>query len=487
MRLRTKLSIVLAMLVFTLAANVAISVWSIRFLERELSQPLHSVQSVMQRLHDMKRTGEDEIDRISASLQSSDPLASSATSVQVSEIERTIMLLLDELEALPGVMLRSGITTVDNLHERSKHINELNTRWSESAEPVDAQELIKLIDTRHELIERIEGRILEDARLASDFGESLRARMYSIILVTLIGALAISVLMVVYIRRWIISPIERLREGAQRMSMGEFGVPIEVHTNDEMGQLSGEFNRMGVLIQAMQAQKIESERLAAMGEMAQRTVHNFRTPLAGIRALSETTLEELEPGSELRDFQTRIIATVDRFEIWLQDMLRTSAPLELSIAAFDPSLLVKSVVDAHRSAAESKGQSLNLSIDSALNSVNGDAHHLGHAITAVLSNAIDFALDSSPIEIKLGQKTVNDVCYWMISVSNTGPMIPPDLHRSIFRPYFTTRQSGTGIGLALTHRVITQHQGRIEVQSPLNATEMTGCAFTIRIPVDPVV
>lgn len=487
MRLRTKLSIVLAMLVFTLAANVAISVWSIRFLERELSLPLHSVQSVMHRLHDMKRAGEGEIDLISASLSSSGSLSSSTTSTQLREIERSVKQLLDELESLPGVMLRSGITAVDNLHERSKHINTLNTRWFESGAPTDAQELIERIDTRHELIERIEGRILEDARLAADFGDSLRARMYSIILVTLVGALTISVLMVLYIRRWIISPIEHLREGAQRMSMGEFGVPIEVHTNDEMGQLGDEFNRMGVLIQEMQAQKIESERLAAMGEMAQRTVHNFRTPLAGIRALSETTLEELDPGSDLCDFQSRIIATVDRFELWLQEMLRASAPLELTIASFEPSQLIESAVDAHRSAAESKGQSLNLSIDSTPESAHGDAHHLDHAITAVLSNAIEFAPDSSPVEIKLGQLNEGGLCYWTLRVSNTGPMIPPDLHRSIFRPYFTTRQSGTGIGLAMTHRVITQHHGRIDVESPLNAAEMTGCAFTIRIPVHPVV
>jgi signal transduction histidine kinase len=118
-------------------------------------------------------------------------------------------------------------------------------------------------------------------------------------------------------------------------------------------------------------------------------------------------------------------------------------------------------------------------------SVQGDAHHLEHAITAVLSNAIEFAPDSSSIDIHLGECEVEDSRYWTLGIANTGSAIPTDLHRSIFRPYFTTRQGGTGIGLAMTHRVISQHGGRIEVQSPLNAAQMTGCAFVIRVPVMP--
>ncbi len=485
MRLRTKLSVVLAMLVITLAANVAMSVWSIRFLEQELSLPLRSMQSVMQRLHDIKRAGEGEIDLIEKAMNPD----SSSDIVQASELlqmtEDDITEWLNELNTLPGVMIQSGITAVKNLQKRSGRIQEINSEWIASGDQSDATLLIEQIDTRHELIERIEGQILEDARLSSDFGDSLRARIYSIVLVTLIGALAISVLMVVYIRRWIFSPIEQLREGAQRMSTGDFSHPIQVQTNDELGQLSDEFNRMGVIIQEMQSQKIESERLAAMGEMAQRTVHNFRTPLAGIRALSETTLIELDDDSELREFQRRIISTVDRFELWLQEMLRSSAPLELTVAPIEPYKCINSIVEAHRAAADSKGLTLNLVVDSKPESESalGDVHHLEHAITAVLSNAIDFAPSSSSIEVELGECMEEDSCYWTLRISNTGPAIPADLHRAIFRPYFTTRQTGTGIGLAMTHRVVTQHGGKIGVQSPLNAVEMTGCAFIIQIPV----
>ena len=485
----------LALLVFTLVANVALSVWSIQFLERELSEPLVSMQSVMKRLHNMKRLGEQEIDLLvgwsgstHAELGMGQDSVDDQTlevSAQITKFEQESIEILHELDMLPEVMMRSGVTTIENLRDRSIEIETLNNKWATSMQEADAQQLILLIDNRHELIELIEGQILDDAELASGFGKHLKSRIHSIILVTLFGALAIGVLMVLFIRGWIFSPIEQLRAGANRMGLGDFSSPIEVHTNDELGQLSDEFNRMGVLIQDMQEQRVERERLAAMGEMAQRMVHNFRTPLSSIRALSEVVLEDLEKDSDSYEFQSRVIATVDRFNLRLNDMLRTSAPLELVLKEFNPTELVESVIADHRGAAELKQQKIEMVLDDPPQSVIGDPHHLGHAITAILSNAIEFAPDSSIIDIQLGQSQEPQGCYWTLRIANTGPMVPIDLHRSIFRPYFTTRRSGTGIGLAMTHRVINQHLGRIRVESPLNAAQCTGCAFLMLIPVNP--
>lgn len=495
MRLRSKLSIVLALLVSTLIANVVLSIWSIRFLERELSSPLLSMQSVMKRLHTMKRSGEEEIDLISVFLETQsaeevrNPLPAEWSGVhsRISTIESENIRLLHELEELPGVMLRSGVTTIENLLDRSANISTLNERWADTISRSDAQQLISLIDKRHELIELVEGQILDDSKLASDFGNELRSRMQFIILVTLIGALAIGLLMVIFVRGWILTPIERLRAGAHRMGQGDFRKQIEVYTNDELGQLSDEFNRMGVLIQEMQDQRVERERLAAMGEMAQRTVHNFRTPLSSIRALSEVVLEDLEVGSDAYGFQSRILSTVDRFNLQLSEMLRSSSPLELIMKTFDPATLVGSVIADHQGASQSKDQQIKLSLKDPPDSVFGDPHHLGHAITAILSNAVEYAPGSSLIDVRLGMREENGVDYWTLRIANSGPMVPSDLHRSIFRPYFTTRQTGTGIGLAMTQRVIDQHCGRISIESPLNTTKNSGCAFTMLIPVTPAV
>ncbi|MBO6514138.1 MAG: HAMP domain-containing protein [Phycisphaerales bacterium] len=508
MCLRSKISIVLALLIATLITNLSMSMWNIRFLERELSEPLLSMQSIMTRLHLMKRTGEEQTDLILDALAAQskqgqyDPDRISSVNSTIQELEVDSQTLLNELDSLTGVMLRSGVTTIDNLRDRSAQITEASTTWSALQDPQDAQRLMELIDRRHELIEAIEGQILQDAQLASDFGEEMKSRTNLILLVTLIGALAITLLTIVFIRRSILSPIEELRDGAARFGKGDFTNPISVYTNDELGQLSTEFNQMGIRIQDMQEERIEQGRLAAMGEMTERTVHNFRTPLASIRAFSEVVLEDLEPGSPSRDFQERIIKTVDRFELKLKDMLRASSPLELNLTTYDPAELVESVIEDHQGAAQSKQQCIEFHTGSAIDqsqplSAIGDPQHLNHAITSILSNAIEFAPYGSTISIDLdanlnqapAQQSTDPlnpkIPYWTLRIANQGPMIPHDLHRSIFRPYFTTRKSGTGIGLAMSHKVIMQHRGEISVESPLNASESTGCAFTMLIPLNP--
>ncbi|MGJ8635566.1 MAG: ATP-binding protein [Phycisphaerales bacterium] len=499
MHLRSKLSIVLALLIATLAANLAVSMWNIRFLERELSDPLLSMQSVMKGLHSMKRTGEQETDLILQALSKHDQNQTiqidqiELVNQSINQLEHDTQTRLDNLNNLSGVMLRSGVTTIENLRNRSTQIIQASTTWSSTQTPQaaaeHAQSLLELIDRRHELIETIEGQILDDAQLASDFGEEMKSRTNLILLVTLIGALAIALLTVLFIRRSILSPIEQLRDGADRFGKGDFTNPISVYTNDELGQLSKEFNQMGILIQDMQEERIEQGRLAAMGEIAERTVHNFRTPLASIRAFSEVVLEDLDPGSAPHDFQKRIISTVDRFEQKLKDMLRASSPLDLINTTYDPQQLVKTVIEDHQGAAHSKDQCIeftNTSESTPSLSATGDPHHLSHAITSILSNAIEFAPTDSTITIHLGtDQTPGSDLYWTLRIANQGPMIPQDLHRSIFRPYFTTRQSGTGIGLAMTYKVINQHQGMITVESPLNASDSIGCAFTMRIPLNP--
>jgi len=488
MSLRTKFSIVLALLVFTLAINVALSIWSLRFLERELAWPLRSAQPVLASMHQIKRMGEQEaaelgIGRTGVSVRIEGgwkmPDATSA-GARVVEIEKGIGEELAKLESLPTVLVRSGVSTTQNLRDRSNEILKVAEGWMGSGDTQVYEQLVDRIELRHELIERVEGRILQDAELAASYGQKLTIVILSIIVVSVAGALASAIFAGVLIRRWIIGPVGELREGARRFGRGEFEHRIEIRTSDELGQLGEEFNHMSSLIKAMQDERVERERMAAVGEMAQRTVHNLRTPLAGIRALAETTKGELDPNSDLHEIQDRILSTVDRFELWLQGMLRVSSPLELAHCAYQPGKLVEGVVESHRDAARSKGVEIVVHDLGVPESAIGDPHHLEHAFTALLSNAIDFSPENEAIELELG----SEGDYWTASIRDHGCGIDPDLHVAIFRPYFTTRQSGTGIGLAMVKRIITQHLGSVDVESPVDPVSASGTAFMVRIRVD---
>lgn len=476
MRLRTKLIFAFLMLSLMLGINVALSVWSIRFLENESARPLDSVQSVMRAFHSIKRHGERQIDL----LVNIEHGSQENTLETVRSIEDMIHDELGVLEQLPTSAMRSGISTVENLRVRSESIR---SRLEVGFDPEGGGELVGMIDLRHELIERIEGQILEDAKLASDFGAVLERRVLSIIFVSVLSVLVFGSLLFILVHRWLLVPIESLRLGTQRMSRGEFDDQIPISRMDELGQLTAEFNRMGWLVRDMKQHEIEQERLAAMGEMAQRIVHNLRTPISGIRALAETTADELPDSSDLRDLQERIIESVDKFDVWLNEMLRSSSPLTLHTSAVDIDGLVRSVVEMHTTSAHSKGVSIMYRSELHTLDIQGDRQHLEHCIVALLSNAVSFADAGTDIEIELMVDNQHTPAVWRLVVSNDGPMIPKDLHLSIFRPYFTTRAGGTGIGLAMVQRVVEQHQGRIRVDSPLNTANQTGCSFVVEIPI----
>lgn len=488
MSLRQKFFVILAMLAIILGANVALSIWSIRFLERELAWPLRSAQPVLEGLHEIKRAGEQQasdlgIGRftinqvVDTTLIAPDP---ETVAPKLIESERMILGILDRMDEVESLRLRSGVSTTQNLRTRSDEILRTIQSWSAQKDTDAYESLIELVESRHELIERIEGRIIEDAALANTYGQRLRVLIYSIIAIGLVGATLVAAYSVILLRRWVLNPVETLREGAQHFARGAFDHTIYVPTNDELGQLGDEFNHMASMIQSMQDERVERERLAAMGEMAQRTVHNLRTPLAGIRALAETTQAELEPDSDLREIQQRIISSVDRFEGWLQGMLRVSSPLQLHHRAYQPIELVRGVIEAHRGAADSRSVELVLDAPTDPGESVGDPDQLEHAITAILSNAIDYAPTTTRVELIVRAQEG----YWTLQVRDQGPGIPDEVQSSIFRPYFTTRKGGTGIGLALVQRIVDQHHGSIEVQSPWNRDSTPGTAFLMRIPLD---
>ncbi len=477
MSLRSKFTIVLTLLGLTLVINVVLSVWSIRFLERELAWPLRSAQPVLSGFHEIKLFGEQEAKLLENAQHDADR---GALGLELIALEDEIAAVLKELDALPTVLIRSGATTTRNLADRSGVIVGLMNRWVDDGSFDAFEDLTGQVEFRHELIERVEARFLQDAGLAAHYGEKLAFVILSIIGVSVGGAIVSGLYAAILLRRWIIEPVGLLRVGAQKLGRGEFDHRIELQAGDELGQLGDEFNRMASLIKAMQDERVERERLAAMGEMAQRTVHNLRTPLAGIRALAETTKSELEEGSELGEMQDRIMASVDRFEIWLQGMLRVSSPMALDLALFQPAKLVEDVIGSLNDAASGRSILFEM-IDKGLpESATGDSYHLDQALTAILSNAIDFAPADTVIEVRCSHEDR----YWTVCVIDHGPGIESGLHAAIFRPYFTTRKSGTGIGLAMVKRIIEQHHGIVGVESPIDPVSASGTMFMIKVPVD---
>jgi signal transduction histidine kinase len=223
---------------------------------------------------------------------------------------------------------------------------------------------------------------------------------------------------------------------------------------------------MAEMVRVMQDERVGRERLAAVGEMVRRIVHNVRNPLAGIRGLAEVTRLDFDKGSPNRESMDLIVSTVDTFERWLSELLDTTTPTKVEPRETPVEEWLTGVVEIHRPQAAARNVSLHLQFDNAPHAATFDPKHLDHALSALVSNAIEATPEGGRVWVTARQAPQSDTrADWEVEVSDTGPGVPPDVLPRIFEPHFTTKRHGNGLGLAMAQQVAKEHAGRINVQN----------------------
>lgn len=454
MGLLSKFGLLFTLLSAAVILSIASAAWAIGLLERELSWPLDSMQRALDTLHGAR----DELVALD--------LADDENRLSPAEARlrlKRIMTWVDDLGRAGSADLRVGISTRSNLLLRLGEMNAIVDRWEDGDENA-RREFHTAQMAASMLIGRIERRVIDDAALAVDFGDGLRRQVFATILISVLLTLATIGLSAVFVRRWVIKPVESIRAGAQVFAAGDLTHRVSVEGRDELGRLANDFNTMASRIDRLQTERIERERLAAIGEMLRRVVHNLRTPLAGIRGLAESSMDEAPASGDIKEMQSRIIASVDRFESWLRELLKSSTPLEIRTR---PALLepwIEDVVAGRRDAADAAGVEIALDVAPGIpESVELDADQMAHASVAVLDNAIQAAGPDGRVEITVS--AADRPGCWVLSFSDSGPGIDAEHLGRIFEPSFTTKPNGTGIGLAMTRSIMEAHGGRIEVES----------------------
>ncbi len=505
MSLQRKFALLLGTLALIVLINIGTALWSVRMLERELSGPLASIGPVLADLHAIKHAVDGQVRAIAAArllpappaeggerstaghIDSAPAASAEDTANRLRETNEFIRARLAHLEGLDTYRVRAGLSTTRNVRDRIDALTEAIDDWLRDRR----SESLTTFGQRHrdarDLIERIEGQqVLHYTPAFLAFGGELRTQVLFILgaslALTALGAFLAAIL----IRRWIMRPVSRLRDAAARIARGDLAHRIDAQGEDELALLSDEVDHMAGTIATMQEERVERERLAAVGEMVRRIAHNLRNPLAGIRSLAELTRSDLAPGSLSRGNQDRIVQTVDRFEGWLKELLSATSPLSTSLMPTPVADWLLRSVDPLRALAASKGVELTQESGDAPPKAPIDSRHLEQALVAVVTNAIQASPNGSRVVIT-ARLTPQDESSWELRVSDGGPGVPPELQEKIFRPYFTTRRDGTGIGLALAKQVVEQHGGRIWVEpgDPVSANGNKGAAgavFVMRLP-----
>ena len=224
------------------------------------------------------------------------------------------------------------------------------------------------------------------------------------------------------------------------------------------------------------------DRLSAMGELASTVAHEVRNPLNAIAMSAQRLRREFldtspetpaENRPELEQLLGVVAGETRRINDIVQQFLEFARPPKLAPRATDLAAEVKEIVEIVRPLALTRGVTLEAEVGSAGTAVF-DPGQLRQAIDNLLRNAIEATPNGGKVTI-IGRSTAKG---HSIEVRDTGAGIAPDDLPRIFDLYFTTKAHGTGVGLAVTHQIVSAHGGTIEVSSEPGA----GTRMTIRLP-----
>jgi two-component system NtrC family sensor kinase len=230
--------------------------------------------------------------------------------------------------------------------------------------------------------------------------------------------------------------------------------------------------------QHLQATLAQSEKLAAVGQLAAGVAHEINNPLTIILANAQLIQRNLPAGDEeLLDMADLIVQATERASQAVRDLLDFSRRERYELAPIDLNETIQRTLGliSH----ELGTRTISLQFDPALNSptVNASQDHLQGVWLNLLINAID-AIEQGPGVISI--KTLKTGESIQVLITDDGMGIPPEEISRIFEPFYTTKEPGrgTGLGLAVCHQIVTRHGGQILVDSQPGQ----GTTFTIILP-----
>jgi hypothetical protein len=304
-----------------------------------------------------------------------------------------------------------------------------------------------------------------------------------VLLVAGAGAVAICGALLVVLTYTVQRPMVELQQKIAQLGSGDLSVAVSfARRNDEIGDLGRNFNQM---VQQLRESRIEIERLhrtqmsraehlATLGEMATGLAHEIRNPLAGIAGVIEIIGRDLPATSPARSVVKDVRQEIARINHIVTDLLQTARPHPPTVRKSDLNTTVEHAVMLGRQQALAKSIEIALHKDSSLPEVEHDSDQIHQVLLNLLLNALQ-AIDANgkiSVTVKpLGTSAV-------VEVADNGRGIPPNHLPNIFRPFYTTKGDGTGLGLSLARRIVEDHQGRIDVTSAVGK----GTTFAVILP-----
>jgi len=327
---------------------------------------------------------------------------------------------------------------------------------------------------------------------------------------TAVAVLAIALLSWLFVRHVVGEPIRELKNGTERLAGGDLGCQIELQSGDEIGDLAQSFNRMSLEIQAANeeivawAKSLEDrvdqktrelkrahghvlkvEKMATLGKMAAVVAHEINNPLAGILTYAKLLRKWMERGNmtgekrqEALDCLELIAGESRRCGELVKNLLTFSRTPPMNVEATDLNGVAGRSLRVVEHQLELNAIQVKLDLAPGLPPVACDPAQIEQVLVALAVNAIDAMPRGGNLWITTSLANCAEAVE--IRVRDDGMGIPADVLPNVFEPFLTTKETGVGLGLAISQGIVERHNGRIGVTSEAGK----GTTFTITLPVE---
>lgn len=355
------------------------------------------------------------------------------------------------------------------------------------------------------------------------------AEMTRIVVLLTVLVVAVGVLLTIFLVNIFVKPVKRLVQATERIASGDLSHMVDVTTKDEIGTLASSFNRMIISLKESrekveeynrtlenkvkertaelektnrelentlkslketQAQLIQVEKMAAVGQLAAGVAHELNNPLGGILGYSQFALEKIsqkqisqftsEDSETFLHYLKDIEQQTKRCRSIIQSLLKFSrASRKEEYESTDISAILRETFAFTRHQLQKSKVTLVEKTANSLPTINGHPSQLQQVFTNLILNAVQAMPEGGTLTVD--SNLSNDHKDLEISFTDTGLGIPEGNRDKIFEPFFTTKKvgEGTGLGLSVSYGLIKNHGGEIKVHSKKNQ----GTTFTVILPV----
>jgi len=334
---------------------------------------------------------------------------------------------------------------------------------------------------------------------ASDFMGNLgKIKQASITII--IGAVFLASLMSYLLMRTVARPLKELRRGFETISQGDLDHEVIVRDRGIIGSLAKSFNRMSQSLKKSREELertyrtlAEKEKMAALGQLTAGIAHEIRNPLAIMLSSAQVVVNEAKPAHMRREAGLFIIEEIKRLNKTLDDFLAFARPAKSNLSDCNLIDLLDGIVESMQGQFEAAGVEVVKKIMAQPPLCRADCNQMRQVFINLILNAVHAMPHGGRLTIRCSEKSpgtwtsskriklqpmADADCYLEVAVSDTGVGIPPEDVDKIFEPFFSTKDGGTGLGLAVVYQILKIHQAGIAVSTEPGL----GSTFTVLFP-----